>query len=1092
MTPSDPDSLSRELIRNDLDTNYMVEAAAGTGKTTCIVERMVNLIATGKCEIENLVAVTFTRKAAAELRERFHASLREETHSTRPVDEISRLSAAIDKIEYAFVATFHSFCSLLLRERPIECHVEPAFREMDEAEDWYIRDQAWHSFLSDLYSTQDVRLDRMNDLGLKTSDLKRCLDRFADFPDVDDWPHDAPAAIDLDLVKEGTRSYIEHMRALSPSFPVDRQTDKLMTRYENIVRAADNADWRVDCEFFDLLELFDTTGSAVLKWWRDKDVAKAEKTRFANYRFTAKVHLHWWHRHRYQFVVELLQQARNVYDRLRRASGGLNYQDLLLRVAAALRTQPNLRAYFQRRFSHLLVDEFQDTDPVQAEILTYLTSENHGEDNWQRCVPKPGSLFLVGDPKQSIYRFRRADIVTYNQVKDIFESSGGRILTLSKNFRSESAVLQWINPVFQQLFAGKQRKYSPVAIDMLEGREEASANEASANEASANEVSAILRGVHQLRIPDGLFSDKGVDFEADLIARYISACIASKKRVSRTARDRRRGKSEFVEAGDFLIVARRKKHLHVYADALNRYGVKSEESGGNAFQNIEELDILVNCLRAVDDARNPIPYVAVLRGPLFGFSDADLYELQRTRGHFSYSSDPPAELAPQLRARYLDVNERLTQYRLWFRNMPFAAAFARVASDLGLLARCSSHADGNMVVGGFLKAIEWVRSASWDFDSATDVITYLEDILGGSETDGCNVLAQAGSSVRIMNLHKAKGLEAPIVFLANPYGMISREPDFHVDRSGEQAKGYLAIKKPKGQYQTQPLAQPSDWEQYQEEERKFEEAEETRLLYVGCTRAASQLVISVVSPRDAKNSPWGALHEHLQGYPALEVPTSDSSASEELPSAPTVSLDGAVRQLEQAWSTATAATYHVRAAKTAAMESRARPVWRASGDYGEDWGSAIHALLDARMRQPHENLDRLASQLAEQYDLGSKRVAEMLATTESVASSEIWSRAQRSPNVQTEVSFESASTDSNVPTITRGVIDLCFEEVGGWVVVDYKTDGVSPQDAAAAIEHYRNQLEIYAKFWAEIIGRPVIETGIYFTKLASYRTISPP
>lgn len=1076
MTASDQDLTSRELIRNDMQTNFMVEAAAGTGKTTCIVQRMVNLIASGNCDIDNLVAVTFTRKASAELRQRFHAELRRAAESERSLEEVERLSDAVQRIEYAFVATFHSFCSTLLRERPIEFRVDPAFRDIDESEDQQIRDEAWHLFLSDLYSNQDKRLDRLHELGLKTNDLKRCLDRYAEFPDIAEWPHSHPESVNLEAIHEETRAYIEHMRAISPQFPVDRSTDKLMARYENIVRAADNSDWRVDCEFFDLLELFDTTHGAVLKWWHDKDVAKAEKQRFVDFGQTAKQHLKWWHQHRYAFVIELLHAGREVYDRLRRASGGLNYQDLLLRVAEGLKTQPKLRRYFQRRFSAILVDEFQDTDPVQAEILAFLTAENHAETNWHRCVPQPGALFLVGDPKQSIYRFRRADIVTYNRVKQLFEDSGGKILTLSKNFRSDSILLDWVNPVFRTLFANGKPKYSPLAVDMELGRESATPGD--------------VDGIQVIRIPDDLYPMQAVAYEADLIARYIHACIAAKKRLSRSVRQLQFGQSEFVEPGDFLIVARRKRHLHLYGEALNRYGINSDESGGNAFQAIEELSIIVNCLRAIDDARNPIPYVGVLRGTLFGFGDAELYELKRAGGRFSYAAELPQDLSADLQARFQDVNSRLAKYRTWFRTMPFTTAFTRVVTDLGLLARCSSHEDGNVVAGGFLKSIEWIRAASWDFDSATDVITYLEELLESSETDGCDVLAQTTSSVRIMNLHKAKGLEAPIVFLANPYGMNFREPDFHIDRSGDRSMGYMSIKKPKGQYHTQPMAEPSNWDQFQDEEAQFEQAEEMRLLYVACTRAASQLVISVPAQNRAKYSPWSPLYDHLADCPELEVPRFEPAVESTKDLTERMTLNQAKHQIESAWEQVSQPSYQVVAAKSAAAsDTDARPSWRASGDYGEQWGSAIHALLEAKMNDPERSVRRLAERLATQYELGAGRVDEILATIDAVASSDIWERAQQGKNLQTEVSFESATTDSAMPTITRGVIDLCFEEPDGWVIVDYKTDDVTESTIDDALLHYRGQLETYAEYWTKITGRPTIETGLFFTKLATYRTV---
>ena len=334
------DAEARKLIETDLDANLLVEAAAGTGKTHSIVSRMVDLIASGKCEIDQLAAVTFTRKAAAELRERFHARMNRESQSAERTDEqVQRLVDAANRIDLSFVGTFHAFCSMLLRERPIECNVDPGFREIEEQEDAQLREEAWQTFLADLYSSQDERLDRIDELGLQPSDLKNCFVKFAEFPDVEEWPHSLPPKIDVDGLQAETREYIQHMRELIPLFPDERGTDQLMERYEEIARKAENINWSRRGEFFELLELFDTSRKATQKWWHDKRVAKDESARFAAFRTTVKSALDWWYGYRYQFVIDLLRNAANVYTEMRAASGGLDFQDLLLKVASALRGQ---------------------------------------------------------------------------------------------------------------------------------------------------------------------------------------------------------------------------------------------------------------------------------------------------------------------------------------------------------------------------------------------------------------------------------------------------------------------------------------------------------------------------------------------------------------------------------------------------------------------------------------------------------------------------------------------------------------------------------------------------------------------------------
>ncbi len=161
-------------------------------------------------------------------------------------------------------------------------------------------------------------------------------------------------------------------------------------------------------------------------------------------------------------MLRVLNGAVATYDRLRREAGGLNYQDLLLLAARLLRDKPQIRRYFRRRFTHVLVDEFQDTDPVQAEVMLLLTAADPAQTEWRLARPVPGALFVVGDPKQSIYRFRRADIVTYNEVKKIIEQHG-EVVVLRANFRSRKAVIDWVNTTFDQFFPAAADVYSPAA-----------------------------------------------------------------------------------------------------------------------------------------------------------------------------------------------------------------------------------------------------------------------------------------------------------------------------------------------------------------------------------------------------------------------------------------------------------------------------------------------------------------------------------------------------------------------------------------------------------------------------------------------------
>ena len=1074
------DAVTRLRIGEELDKNFMVEAAAGTGKTTCIVDRMANLIASGACRIEQLVAVTFTRKAAAELRERFRLELRQRAATlqhavTTTSNEYDRLLYASDNCSLAFVGTIHSFCAALLRERPIEFGVDPSFREWNESDDLALRERAWSLNIDNLVAAKDPLIGQLADLGLERNQLKGCFDRFIEYRDVKEWPTGVTADFDIDTAKRQTREYVDHMQRLMPNFPDERGKDVLMNRYEEIVRASERA-WRSIKNFFQFLERFDSSKKATNKWWHDPDVAKAESKRFNEFRVEVAVPaLQWWYRKRYQFVVDFLRRAVAVYDRMKLANRGLGFSDLLMSAAHGLKSNPGLRKYFQARFTHLLVDEFQDTDPIQAEMILFLTSKDHEQQDWQKCAPKSGSLFLVGDPKQSIYRFRRGDTVTYCRVREIFQQSGGEVLKLMKNFRSGTEIIDWNNRVFESKFLPNADQYQAASERMLQGRVDSASGE--------------LTGVRSLLVPSELNIDDATLDEADSIARYIRFAIDSGMMVPRTEREFKLGFTEKVEARDFLVLPRNKVRMRHFKHALERYGIPCEVSGSNAFDGIAELAVLKDCLLAIDDVQNPVHYLALLRERLFGFSDVELYEFRQAGGRFSYSSPLPERLGEALRTRFEAVNGRLSRYQGWLRALPFAVAVGRIAEDLGLLANAAAASDGNVVAGGFMRAIEALRQQCFDFDSVLDFVSYLEELLEMKEIEGCTALPPDPNVVRVMNLHKAKGLEAPIVFLADTSSPSKREPGCHIDRTNVDPVGYMGIVRKHSSFSnaTKEVATPPNWVFHQEEERRFLRAESERLLYVATTRAACMLVVSI----GKVESSWGGLHPFLADAKAIEVPTDEQLAKVEKKSVKSQSrTESSVvlgQKLINKWSNALTATYVVETAKHLGLKGTSRPRWEASGDYGYQWGSAVHELLEAAMKRT--GLDQRASaiRLANEYKLGSERVDALLSTVQSVVQSAIWKRAQASSRCYSELPFETSTRDGKGKlTIIRGVMDLVFEERNGWAIVDYKTDDIKESEVASAVAYYGGQLAKYAEQWKHMTGFIINELGLYFTRIDRY------
>ena len=1114
-----PDSEQRGRISEQLDINILVEAAAGTGKTTSMINRMVALIRHGKCEVGTLAAVTFTRKAAAELRSRFQVALERAARQAASNDdaaafqpgEAERLQAAVNQIERCFVGTIHSFCARLLRERPIEAGVDLAFREIDEQTDAVLRSQAWTEYVAALHTKDDniLRelddlgitgfltkrgeiLDELNELGLDIAQLEGMFNSYVRYSDVEDWPTKDVPLPDLQPVMQEIRDYADHMLEVAAiGFPSARGNDKLMEFYEKAPRLIRRVNSQRAAEVMNLLAHFHRSHKPVQKDWpvvvvEGVKLGKREADRFKSFKERTKPLLTAWLECRYATIFRVLRPAKDVYDGIRARAGALNFQDLLMKAAVLLRSNPSVRRYFRSRFTHLLVDEFQDTDPIQAEVMLLLTASDPTETCWKMCRPTPGSLFVVGDPKQSIYRFRRADIVTFNAVRDIIvepqkaNESCGEVIPLWTNFRSSKSVIDWINRVFAKSFPSPATRYSPSYHALEIGRREV--------------VGGDLTGVSTIPLAEG--KDKeAVQLESTLVARVIREALDEKRTIPRTTEQLQAGIPPEVQAGDFLILVRKKKFLTTFAEALDQLGIAHEISGGKAVRWLTEISLLARWLEALNEPENSIALVAVLRGEVCGLSDPELYAFRKAGGRYDFRSTVPDGLAEDSARRFSKTFRRMKSHTDWLRRMPLFGAIERIVTDLGLMARALTAEFGQLRAGGLGKVIETLRESRDQLHSVSDVLEFLETLrTEDEEFDVSPAGPRPANAVRLMNLHKAKGLEAPVVFLAATAGANLFPPNLHIDRTGDQPRGYALVHAPKrkGEYGTPPLlAQPPDWEVLKQEEKQFDLAEETRLMYVAATRAGSQLVI-VNRKAGGTRNPWSFFAKHFDGCSALPDPGPRQRPETETQPFSVQEYDVAAERIAEAWNKISVPSYVVAPAKEIALADKPRPDIDADGGLGAAWGSLIHRLLETALRDPTVDLMQIAvTALTEDYRRLLGREREAIAVVESVMQSDIWQRAQSSLRCLSEVPFQflepvSDPDSEDKPILIRGVIDLVFQEADGWVIVDFKTDACSDADVASLADYYRDQLLTYSRSWTKITGEVVTETGMFFTAVNRY------
>ena len=479
------------------------------------------------------------------------------------------------------------------------------------------------------------------------------------------------------------------------------------------------------------------------------------------------------------------------------------------------------------------------------------------------------------------------------------------------------------------------------------------------------------------------------------------------------------------QAGDFLIVTCKKHRLSVYAAALARYGIAHEVTGGTALNEVSELGLLVTLVRAALEPDNPVAVVAALRSELFGVSDPELYAYRRAGGRFDFRAEATGTMG--------EAFEVLRRCADWLSALAPVIAVERIAGEIGLLAVAA--ADGEIAAGSLGKAMELLRSMPAELLTATDCVTQLERLVEHQPAhDGASMLPPKASAVRVMNLHKVKGLQAPVVFLADPSGESEHDVRLHVDRRQARVTGALALYGIAGQYGPGPLlAHPGNWEELAAREEQFQEAEYDRLLYVAVTRARDQLIVSQRAKPSDKN-PWEPLRPALAGQNVLPDPGAQSAPVQEPAEVDVPAVAAARLALEGRWELARTASYAIRTAKPVAFGATPHAA-RGDGD-GARWGSVIHLLLQSAMREPEAELEALAVSALRDADVEVARSGEAVAVVRKVAASKIWQRAREARQCLTEVPFIMAGKDG----VVRGVIDLAFEEADGWVLVDYKTD----------------------------------------------------
>jgi ATP-dependent helicase/nuclease subunit A len=1054
------DEEARERARRDHATSLVLEAGAGTGKTTLLVDRIEAIVRAGSARLEEIAAVTFTENAATTMKLRLRERLeRARSEARLPADERARVAAALEVLERASVSTIHALCAQMLQERPLECGVLPGFRTADEAEADALFAQAWEEWLGErLVGGDDVLLDALDrgipleggGWGERTS-LRGLARTLLDQRDL--VPVAADGAFDPEAAREELLAKGARGRELVSSV---KAGDSLGGRLERLAEAAEAARFLSgDALVHHLLALEPVPSSFGFRpHWPSADAlaegrAIAAWTKDARTRWAAAYGADLHGR-----LVRALGGVARLYDRKKAARGVLDFLDLLLRARDALREHAGVREWFRGRFRFLVIDEFQDTDPLQVEIARLLAGD------------RPGALVVVGDAKQSIYRFRRAEVRLFRELTQRVES--GAVLHLVQNFRSRPAILRFVNRVFADLIQASDEADQP-------------AYEAIAPPPGLSGEPSVVA----LRFPAPPNASGEALLEAE--ASGLAAFLAGIARGSEPVRDAVTGATRPSRAGDVLVLARRLTRAQALEEALEAVSLRFAVEGGKSFFDRQEVHETLAVLRAIDDPSDRITLVAALRSSFFGVSDRDVvaYALSGGRlwaGAIEEERPGAAALAPAMGV--------LGELHRMCRHASVAAVLERLYDETRILAALTGSRRGEAQIANLEKVAALAREAA-----ALGALTLrgfaglLEDRIRNAREEPDLPATRPGDpdTVRVLSIHKAKGLESPVVAVYDTddggYSPISTVPLWE---DGRIAIGFRGG------------CQPLDWNALVRREEKKGRAELRRLLYVACTRARDLLIV----PRPPLDADVGGFwKELLDRLPAagdsdVRVVDAEEILQPEVP--------GRGREL---WALSSAAGGDAVAARweaerrdlvaraterplipVSATRLAARtappPAATAAGAGGRGFGSLVHRLLEWAPLEDvavgrADRVRAMAAALAPSFGLDAEAAGRAAIQVERALGLPVIERARRAARVWRELSL----WFPDGPHLVEGIVDLVFEEEGQLVVVDYKSDAIAEDEALVQAAHHAPQLQLYGRGLAQATGLPVRERFVLFTAL---------
>jgi ATP-dependent helicase/nuclease subunit A len=852
----------QQLAAHTLDRHISVTAGPGAGKTTVLVERYLHILRTQDISLDQIVAITFTNRAANEMRERLRQELDKQLWSAE-LAERAKWMRHKRTLDGAIITTIHGFCARLLREFPVEADIDPQFALLDAHQSSMLEEAIAEESLTEFINAEDraitelaavvgrARLARglidiyrsMRNQGLSTGRLVQQTEE----------NHRTIENYDL-AINETTVKMSEFIQAPRLTSTVKAKQREAAERWPSLLKLlstpGESIPAAVSKAILEFREATRPNAQGVLKelvqeldeliW--EKDLRGRIPQIFLDLK--AKTYT--------RELIKALERLERRLDEEKRRRSSLDFDDLQVRALRLLEERPEVLRRMSSRYRFFLVDEFQDTNGLQRDLLTRLTLGGGMTAGSGTSAAPRANLFIVGDRKQSIYGFRGADVDVFREMTARIEALDGLPVPLNRNFRSQRPLIRFFNVLFEQVC---ERKSATAPDELNElgyvGHEESVAAREDEDPGPLVELLIDLRPDADKDDPWSAEPPRARDAEqlASRIATMVgSEAISAGERPTRT-----------VEYRDIALLFRAMTEVHIYESAFRRAGIPYVTTQGRGFYAREEIGDFIQLLRFLDNKTDEVALAAVLRSPICGLSDDALFALRcaplRTSvnepGQLHKDNSGVRPLLEAVRRHeqidYIDERERGALNRA--REMLDGFILKATRSGLSELLRFAVDATEYRTVTGanydgaqrlanldklFTLAERFERSGA---HLIRDFVRFVHDFeeAGGRESEG--QIDDSADAVRLMSIHQSKGLEFPIVIIPD----LHRQPDNRRDWWALDRHRGLTMKVLDG---LGKLIGGATFSSFWERAKRRDEFESMRLLYVAATRARDRLILS--------------------------------------------------------------------------------------------------------------------------------------------------------------------------------------------------------------------------------------------------------